>query len=275
LVKRYVTNFCEHYGNQTCEAVVAKCETIFPRWLASNRGWVSSETQRRGVATVQAMFNFGADKHGMRVNKLASYPLPEESPRETYFNEAQEAAIIAALKLRRFRDEGEFADFFTICIETGGRTYIEASRFTAANLEWRNGKPAFFDLGVVKKKKHRFVWLSPKAQEIVLRLLAKYPTGPLFRNRAGLPWGKTTTARRIKVVVNYLRKKRPELGLTDRHTPYCCRHSFVVRKLAETRGDVVLVAEMCGNTIGVLMKSYAKHCANDSRIMEALGHKPA
>lgn len=109
-------------------------------------------------------------------------------------------------------------------------------------------------------------------QDVVKRLVAKYPTGPIFQNRWGRPWNSSTAARRIKAVVTYLRKTKPELGLTNDHTLYSCRHTFIVRKLVETNGNVALVAEMAGNTIAVIEKHYKKWGTQKRLIMQALGH---
>ena len=73
-------------------------------------------------------------------------------------------------------------------------------------------------------------------------------------------------------VIRYLMVKRSELGLTEKHCLYSCRHTFIVRKLIETNGDISLVAEMAGNSVQVIERHYKKWGAQRRRILEALGN---
>lgn len=263
--------------DQTVTEFETYAQRNIDRWLAENstngKGkyrWVSGSARYKAIVTIKGLFNYGIKYLNLTKSPVRLVPLPKCAARVTFFTEEQQAAIVEALRLPRFRDSGEFTTFFLACIETGGRTFVEAGSFSADKLEWVDGEPVVFDCGLVKGKQ-RYVYLSPTLREMAKDLVKRYPTGPLFRNSGGRPWIKSTAARRLKAVVRYLMKTQPELELTVKHTLYSARHTFIVRQLILT-GDVALVAEMAGNTIGVIERHYKKWGANRRRILEALGN---
>lgn len=278
-IKSRLVDFCEYYGDLSVADFNETALDKMDRWLRFNSkggkgkyNWTSADSQYKSIATIKAMFNYGCARLKFNRTNCAvfGYENPERESRVTYFTPEQEKAILKCLTSKR--DKGEFAEFFAFLLETGARTFVEGAAVTAENIEWENGQPVCLDMGKVKRKR-RLIYLSPAAQEIVKRLVKQYPTGPLFRNARDSQWLKSTATRRLNVVLRNLVAEQPELGLTMDHSLYSCRHTFIVRKLVETNGNVALVAEMAGNTIFVLEKHYKKWGTQKRTILESLGHK--
>lgn len=168
IVKPVVCDFLEYYGNLTVKEFSDGSHDKMDKWLKSNSpkgkgkfNWSANDTRYKACAPIKAMFNYGIAR--LKLNRanltIFSYETPEREARVTYFTEEQEAAVLEALKLPRFRDHGEFADFFVACIELGGRTFAETAAFTGDKIEWEAGQPICFDMGIVKKK-NRYIYLS-------------------------------------------------------------------------------------------------------------------
>src|SRR5262249_54235102 len=118
-------------------------------------------------------------------------------------------------------------DILTVAWETGTRP-VNLARASKANLTEDGNALLFADWntepGSAVHKTFKatgrplIVPLSDPAREIVLRLAAQYPEGPLFRTARGLPW---TDLRLANTVLHYAKRA----GLKGRFTAYSCRHT--------------------------------------------------
>jgi hypothetical protein len=58
--------------------------------------------------------------------------------------------------------------------------------------------------------------------------------------------------------------------LSEDHVLYSARHTFIVRALISTGGDVALVAELAGNTMAVIEQHYRKWTKQRNRCLNAV-----
>jgi integrase len=109
------------------------------------------------------------------------------------------------------------------------------------------------------------VFLPPELVEVCKRLVAKYPTGPLFRRASGKPFPEAYYLPRL---VRVLRRK---LGLPESVTPYGYRHTFATDALSNGVPEAH-VAELLGHSgTAMLHKHYAHLGTKAATLRAALG----
>jgi integrase len=184
---------------------------------------------------------------------------------EVVVSEEEFAALLKLIRSESVRD------ILTVAWETGTRP-VNLSRATAANLT--HGETAFIftdsntEAGTTVHKTFKqtgrplVVPLTDVAREIVLRLVIKYPFGPLFRTPTGLPW---TDLRLANTVLHYAKRA----GLKGRFTAYSCRHTRATTLLEAGHSDTD-VAAILGNTPGVIHRNYSHIAAKVDRLRELL-----
>jgi integrase len=107
--------------------------------------------------------------------------------------------------------------------------------------KWKNSKKL--------KGKKRTIYLVEPVLELMRKLVARYPEGPLFRNRIGKPWTRQALTARFRTLGE-------KLGI-EGLTAYAFRTAYITDALS--RGvPVAVVAELCGTSIQTINKHYAK-----------------
>lgn len=99
-----------------------------------------------------------------------------------------------------------------------------------------------------KTGRPRVIVLTPPMVKLTRLLMARHPSGPLFRNTDGNPWTKSA----VRLRFCRLRKR---LGLDDRIVAYLLRHGFCTDAL-ERGVPIATVAELLGHTT---TNTIAKH----------------
>ena len=108
------------------------------------------------------------------------------------------------------------------------------------------------------KTRQRAVYLDDTATEIVERLVATYPHGPLFRNSRGKPWTKgaiTARFRRLKEKLNM-----PEL------CAYTLRHSYSHWKLTSGT-EAHIVSKLLGHKDSRMLETRYGHVEQNEAFM--------
>jgi integrase len=103
------------------------------------------------------------------------------------------------------------------------------------------------------KDKDRSIYFSGQSLAVVRELLERHPTGPLFRNRNGLPW----TGHAIDQAFRRLRRRT---GLPNL-IAYSFRHGFATAWLKAGK-SVDVLAELLGNSPETIRKYYS-HLTSD------------
>lgn len=111
------------------------------------------------------------------------------------------------------------------------------------------------------KRKDRVIFLSGETLRNVRELVAKYPTGPLFRRKNGKAFGKVNFVDRFMKLRRRL--KMPHL------TAYSYRHTFATEML-KAGMDVDTLAELMGNSPMVIRLHYSHLLADAKGLREKL-----
>ncbi|HET6878629.1 MAG TPA: tyrosine-type recombinase/integrase [Pirellulales bacterium] len=199
-------------------------------WLRKN-AW-SQSTQRQAIVAVKRVINWAFDEGHIRRKPLRKLKRPAMERREALISKADHQAILKST-------DAAFADFATALSQTGARP----GEIRTVSAEMVN-----LDLGVwvlpqhktaAKTGRPRIIYLTPTMVTLTKKLMAKFPSGPLFRNRFEKPW----SANAIRCRMRRLRKK---LDLPKGTVAYSYRHSFATDSL-ERGIPVADVAQLLGH----------------------------
>jgi integrase len=144
------------------------------RWIDSQKDWNQS-TRHEAITIVKMPFAWGYAQGILDRNVLASLRAPTMLRRPP-LHEDDYAKLLAAIE----RDD--FRDLVEVSIETGCRPG-ELYGLTAHDVDLAAGR-----INVSGKTGPRIAFLSPRAAEILGRLMTAHPTGPLLRNSRGDRW---------------------------------------------------------------------------------------
>lgn len=225
------------------------------QWLPQT-GW-NQNTQHTAVRIIKAAFN-----HACRItqrldkNPITAVRSPTTAPRTEIFSEEQLAAFFAAAS-PALREICQFMN------ETGCRPG-EAIRLKARH--FRDGpEHAEFVLPPEEHKtgrrtgKSRHILLSKAMTEYCRTLVAKRPTGTIFRTNKGRAWSAAN-------LQTQFRRAATLAGIPRTLTPHSFRHTFATRHI--DRGiSIAKVATWLGDTVATVERTYwrALHAANKHR----------
>jgi len=214
-------------------------------WMDSQKTW--AESSRRGAVTSVKRAVAWAEAEGYtKANPLKHLKKPSAVARSRVLSKVERATILCAIKDEAFR---ELVFAFQ---ETGCRP-SEAAKLEAKSVDLDVGVWTLADHKTAKKTgKPRVIYLTPAMTELSSKLVARHPSGPLFRNgRTGRPFSRNA----IRIRFMRLRAKLPELAGV---TAYTYRHSFATDALENGVG-IAQVAELLGHTsTDMVMKHYSK-----------------
>ena len=235
----------------------SKCEVYhLQEWLDGSTTW-NDNTKHGGARAVLRCFNWGVRQGRIKVNPFKNFEMPSRTPREVVIDDTQFAELLTYV-------EPEFADYLTFLYETGARPQ-EIKLFTAAH--WDGEKLTLERKNSKGKVDRRVIYTNPKAAEIIVRLVKKYPEGELFRNPAGEPWKPNTVRSRFR----RRGKKGKFYGLSVKMgIPGLCattlRHSFCTNAL-KRNVDTTTVALLMGHKDTSMVAKVYQHLAKDDDYM--------
>jgi integrase len=250
LAKRYdqtLGQFCdfEYRGRPVGKLLVnAELEGIHLRkWAETFR---SEQTQRTYINCCKAVLTWAVRKKGVNIshNPLLSVKSPKVESRAVVISPDEHE------KLLKLWGNDCFCDFLQAMWFTGARPG-EIAGIEARHLEgglWRLD-PTEHKTGRVTGK-DRVIGVCDELYEIVDRLTALHPTGPIFRNSQGRPW--TTAASFVR-----FEKAREKGVIREKVTPYAYRHAWATHALESGRLDLYEVAKALGHqTTQMVMLHY-------------------
>lgn len=120
-------------------------------------------------------------------NPIATLSAPSAEPRDQIITPEQFAQIIEVVP------DLNLVSLLNIVWETGCRPQ-ECLRVTAEHVDIANSRWVFRPPEAKGKAMPRVVYLTDTARTITEDQMAKYSTGPLFRNTQGKPWNKDSVA---------------------------------------------------------------------------------
>ena len=225
------------------------------RWVQSDYAGKSANYRRGAIRSVQRLMSWSVKQGYILTNPIQGMEKPRQEAREVVVTEDQERDILAATS-------PEFQDYIRFAIFTGARP--QETRIIKAKHYHATPKPRLILKRRDSKGKvyHRVITLNPQSQEIVERLIAKHPTGAIFRDSHGKPW--TPNSVRVR-----FRRLREKLKLPEGIHATSLRHTFATR--AALNGvDIASLSELLGHrSIETTVRNYAHLAKNHDHLADA------
>jgi integrase len=218
---------------------------VRPRKLkdGSTRGTVrpvSATVKADAITAVKRALNWAVEQGFLDRNPIGRMRRPQANIREDILTEEQWKKVLAAATDKQLRD------FLTFMRETGCRP--QEVRILEASFV-QDDRCVYSRQNSKGKRHNRVILLTPTAKEIVDRLSAEHPTGPIFRNREGNPWKRNAITHRM-------RRIRKTVGFPV--TAYTLRHTFATDALV--RGvDAITVATLMGHQDTTMVSRVYQH----------------
>ena len=221
------------------------------RWIDRYYAGRSDTYKNIAITTVKAAMNWAVEQGYLDHSPIARIRKPRAAVREFYLPVSEWRRVLKVCRGQAF------SDFVTVLLLTGARPQ-ELRIVEARHYDVPASRLVFSIRESKGKLRRRVIYLDDTARAIAERLIAKYPTGPLFRNSRGRRWTSdsiNSRFRRLKARLNM-----PEL------CAYALRHSFAHWKLTSDT-DSHLVAKLLGHTDGRMLHTRYGHVDDDADFM--------
>lgn len=238
---RHLSRFADHVGRGTpCGDVRAFHVT---EWLA-DRKWGQS-TRHGAITAAKRVFRWGKRQGYLETNHLDGLDRPGIARRESILSPQEEADVLAAAP-------GLLRDYLIVMHATGCRpsevAQIEASQVSG-------GAIMMSSKTTERTGRNRVIYLTGTAVEVVGRLAAAHPSGPIFRNARGNPWTRHALAHAMG------RLRRKLKGADWRAcTAESFRHGWVTDAKLVLPNSVV--AELAGHTSTAMVDRHYGHLSD-------------
>jgi integrase len=237
--------FCDHLKTaRTLPALDLKPYHVV-EWLDAHPAW-GPTYRRNATGAVQRAFNWAEELGYVAANPVRKIKKPAAGRREQVITPDEFAAILSS-----YQPGDPFRDLLEFSWETGCRPQ-EVKRVEARHVDVATHRVVFPPKEAKGKKKFRVILTTPRAEEILTRLLSRAKGGSVFRNADGLAW--TTSA----VNCRFCRLKG-KLG--TKYALYSIRHGFATRKL-EAGLDSITVAALMGHSDSAMLNRVYSHVSD-------------
>lgn len=251
--ERFVEPFAEMVKGLDGNAVLPRHVSGY---LNAHIDW-NKTTRYNAITAIKRAWSWALEEGHITVNQLKPMKRPRPERREDIPDDRAISAFVAAANPL-------FREVLRFMRETGcrpGEAYMVERRHV--DLENREVR---FKIGEDKTSgktgKPRVINLNDAAFAQLTRLIAEYPSGPLFRNSRGGAW----TRHAVNCAVIKARKKAG-LG-DDLMVAYAMRHQYITDGLA--RGvPIAVIAEMCGTSPEMIAKVYSHISEKKALFMQA------
>jgi integrase len=243
-LKYYARLFVKDYKTELITEIMPSTLT---RWLDKKKPgkrpdedepilWKNS-SKRHCAAFLKRAWKWGHNEGFIQINRLASFKLPESDIREEVITPDMHLKLVE--RCRSIEDSRPFA-LYLIASRCGARPQ-QIREVTAKHVS-RCGTMWIFKQHKTSNKTNKplVVYLHPCLQTITRILVAKHPSGPLFRNSRGIGWKSDTVSQRMK-------RLREKLNLPESTVVYLYRHTFATDAIVAGNSTAV-VAELLGHS---------------------------
>ncbi|HYH67479.1 MAG TPA: hypothetical protein VD866_22470, partial [Urbifossiella sp.] len=176
----HIQRFCDHLpAVQTMPARDLRPFHVV-EFVDSRTGWGPNH-KRGAIVSLTRPFNWAAKLGYIDTSPVRGIEKPQAEKRDSRMTPADFDRLIGFVKDQAFRD------LLTFAYEAGCRPQ-EVRVVEARHLKLDQYRVEIPPAEAKGKRRWRVIYLSPKAAEIVSRLAALRPEGPLFLNVDGNPW---------------------------------------------------------------------------------------
>ncbi len=290
----HIQKFCDHLKVARTMPATDLRPFHIVEWVDSRTTWGANQ-KRGAIVALTRPFNWAAKIGYIAVSPVRGVEKPTATKRESQMTPEDFGTILSFVK------DDPFRDLITFAYEAGCRPQ-EARHIEARHLKLDQHRIEIPSLEAKGKKRWRVIYLSDKAEEIVIRLAATRPTGPLFLNVDNNPWKAQAIVCRFQRLLvklagpdailpplprfdrrNYKdpaalaeareahqkalvarRKKMASLARKGekRVAMYDIRHCFATRKLKEGH-DPITVAALLGHKDGAMLCKHYELLSTD------------
>jgi integrase len=218
-------------------------------WLNQRPTW-GPTTKKNAITAIARGLNWAVKNRGLDRNPVRGMDKPEARRRSSIVTPEELEALLK-------KATGPFADLLTVSYDSGARPF-EIKELERRHIDFDKQR-AVIPADEAKGRRYPRTIYFPTARgmEILHRLCALHPTGPLFRNRLGNKW----TAFAVKCAFARLEKV---IGKRVKH--YDLRRTFITRKIiAGVDSDVV--AKLSGHQSTAMIDRHYSAVANDHEFM--------
>jgi integrase len=223
-------------------------------WVDLHPTWGSC-FRRGAIGAIQTSCRWG-----VRMGFIPASPIPHlEKPQAT-----RRESVVTQHDWERIRDhypEGDcFRDLLEVSWESGARPQ-ETRSIEARHVQLAAHRVIFPAKEAKGKKRIRVIHLTPRAEQIIKKLMKLRPKGLLFLNAKGRPWNFASMNCRFG-------RLKKTLGV--KWCAYALRHGFC-EKLLESGVDHLTVAQLMGHSTGAMVASTYSHLGQaHDHLQEAL-----
>ena len=218
------------------------------QWLAQHKTW-NCTTRNKVIGVIKQVFNWSVEQGLIAENPVRSLKKPQQKRRDRTVSAEERKTILDHIPDEAFRN-------FVIALQETGARPGEVRKVTAADVDLNAGIWVLKQHKTDKKThKPRIVYLTPAMKDLTAKLVARHPTGPLFRTKLDSPW----TVNAVRLRFARLRKQFPELkGVVA----YSFRHTYATEGLVQGV-PIATMAELLGHSGTAMIEAHYGHLAKE------------
>lgn len=221
-------------------------------------------TTRGVIVSIRRVMLWSIEQGFIEKDPLKTLKRPKARRRETLLTQGQISLVLKAAT------DDAFRVLLIAMIELGCRPdevcrvearHIAPGRWVFPADEHKTGE---------KTQRPRVIYLTTMMEQITSDLVARFPSGPLFRNSKGKPWNKDSIRNRLR----RMRSNRHLKGkLPSDLCAYLFRHAYATESVAEKGMDVHQVAQLMGHTDARMFERHYGHLSEKSEYMKSMADR--
>tara|TARA_R110002049_G_scaffold309101_2_gene516894 strand:- start:20310 stop:21317 length:1008 start_codon:yes stop_codon:yes gene_type:complete len=247
----YLKSFIAHVGNRMKIAQLKQHHLT--KWRDANASW-SDNSAHDAISIVQRMINWAVEENYLLRSPIPKVKKPRRKRRDVVYTDNQWNTIVATAR-------GPILDVLNFLYVTGSRP----REARCLELKHVHNDLVIYPADESKGETDpRVIYLPAEAKNIVDRLGAAHPEGPIFRNTRNNPWTKNA----IKCALTRISKK---VGF--RVIAYGARHSYATNALTQGGVDPVSLAHLMGHKDTAMVSRVYSHIAKNPNFLREQAEK--
>jgi site-specific recombinase XerD len=233
--------------------VTSISESAIYEWINEHE-WKPSTAKVR-VAIAKSMFAYAIRLGVIDRSPMESVRCGRSVPRTLIMSHEQVEKLVAYVK------DKATLDLIEVLRRTGMRP-SEAYRLEAGMIDRKRWVAVMRGKTTRATGKQRVIYFPTSLHAMLSDLMGRRPTGKLLLNQAGRPWSDRGASNRLRAL-------RKRLGFGPECTPESFRHLWITDAL-DLGVDIAKVAELSGNSPGIIAKHYSKLSQREDSLRQAV-----